>query len=150
MSPPADTQGRGASDKNRRTGHLDDADYQRLLAFRTELRDFLRWSEQTAGAAGLTPSLHQLLLAVRGHPSTIGPTVGEAAEKLHVRHHSVVELAQRAEAAGLAERVRDAADHRKVRLRLTDRGREQLELLTREHLPRIEILGDMLGSLLHE
>ena len=34
---------------------LRDEDYQRLLAFRTELRDFLRWSEQAAHDAGLTP-----------------------------------------------------------------------------------------------
>ena len=47
---------------------LLDEDYQRLLAFRSELRDFLRWSEQTAHDAGLTPSLHQLLLVMRGHP----------------------------------------------------------------------------------
>ena len=47
---------------------LLDEDYQRLLAFRSELRDFLRWSEQAAQDAGLTPSLHQLLLVMRGHP----------------------------------------------------------------------------------
>ena len=54
---------------------LEDEDYQRLLAFRTELRDFLRWSEQAAHDGGLTSSLHQLLLVVRGHPSESGPTM---------------------------------------------------------------------------
>lgn len=128
------------------TRRLDDTDYQRLLAFRTELRDFLRWSEQAAHDAGLTPSLHQLLLVVRGHPSVAGPTIGDAAELLHIRHHSVVELAQRAEAAGLLERVRDERDHRRLHLRLTNHGHVQLESLTRRHLTRIETLAGVLGS----
>jgi DNA-binding MarR family transcriptional regulator len=127
---------------------LLDEDYQRLLAFRSELRGFLRWSEQAAHSAGLTPSLHQLLLVVRGHPLPQGPTIGEAAEQLHVRHNSAVELAQRAEAAGLLLRNRDPADHRQVHLTLTDQGRAQLESLTREHLSRIEALADVLRLVL--
>ena len=128
---------------------LLDEDYQRLLAFRSELRDFLRWSEQTAQNAGLTPSLHQLLLVLRGHPAEPGPTIGQAAEELHIRHHSAVELAQRAEVAGLICRDRDPVDHRRVHLELTDRGREQLESLTREHLTRIQTLAQTLEHVLH-
>jgi DNA-binding MarR family transcriptional regulator len=127
---------------------LSDEDYQRLLAFRSELRGFLRWSEQTAQSAGLTPSLHQLLLVIRGHPVAPGPTIGQAAEELHIRHHSAVELAQRAELAGLICRKRDAADHRRVHLDLTDRGRAQLEALTREHLTRIRTLAETLERVL--
>jgi DNA-binding MarR family transcriptional regulator len=123
---------------------LLDEDYRRLLAFRSELRDFLRWSEQTAQSAGLTPSLHQLLLVVRGHPAASGPTIGQAAEELHIRHHSAVELAQRAESAGLIRRDRDTGDHRRVHLELSDMGLEQLESLTREHLPRIRALAQAL------
>lgn len=104
----------------------------------------MRWSEQAAHDAGLTPSLHQLLLVVRGHPQPPGPTVGQAAEALHVRHHSAVELAQRAEAAGLLRRERDPVDHRQLHLRLTDHGRRQLEELTRKHLPRIQTLTQTL------
>jgi DNA-binding MarR family transcriptional regulator len=129
---------------------LDDGDYQRLLTFRTELRDFLRWSERTAHDAGLTPALHQLLLVVRGHPSVTGPTIGDAAELLHIRHHSVVELAQRAETASLLERVRDDYDHRRLHLTLTSHGHVQLESLTREHLTRIEALADVLDSVVHQ
>jgi DNA-binding MarR family transcriptional regulator len=127
---------------------LRDADYQRLLAFRSELRAFLRWSEQAATEAGLSPSLHQLLLVVRGHERPGGPTVGEAAEELRVRHHSAVELAQRAEAAGLLRRERDPVDHRRLRLQITDVGREQLEALSREHLQRIPRLASALERVL--
>jgi len=125
-------------------------DYQRLLAFRTELRSFLRWSEQAAHEAGLTPSTHQLLLVVRGDGSQAGPTIGEAAESLHIRHHSAVELAQRAEAMGLLMRERDPLDHRRVHLRLTEGGRSRLESLTREHLSRIAALADVLEGVVHK
>ena len=127
---------------------LLDADYQRLLAFRSELREFLRWSEQTAHGAGLTPSLHQLLLVIRGHHTTPGPTIGQAALALDIRHHSAVELARRAEATGLICRERDPLDQRRLHLELTDRGRQQLEILTREHLPRIQALAGILDQVL--
>jgi DNA-binding MarR family transcriptional regulator len=120
---------------------LRDEDYQRLLMFRSELRDFMRWSEQAAHQAGLTPALHQLLLVIRGHDSSHGPTIGQAAEMLHIRHHSTVELAQRAEENGLLMRCRDPIDHRQVHLQLTQHGRSQLETLTRQHLPRIRALA---------
>lgn len=124
---------------------LQAADYQRLLVFRTELRDFLRWSERAAHNAGLTPSLHQLLLVIRGHPSPQGPTISQAAELLHIRHNSAVEITQRAQEAGLLERNRDPADHRQIHLKLTDHGHAQLETLTRQHLPRIKTLARTLG-----
>jgi len=124
-------------------------DYQRLLAFRSGLRAFLRWSEEAARHAGLTPSLHQLLLVVRGSAHPNGPTIGQAAHELHIRHHSAVELAQRAEAAGLLRRERDPVDRRRVRLLLTGAGAEQLDELTTEHLPRIEVLARTLEGVLH-
>jgi DNA-binding MarR family transcriptional regulator len=127
---------------------LGDEDYQRLLAFRKELREFLRWSEQRANDSGLTPSLHQLLLVIRGHHTAPGPAIGEAAEALHIRHHSAVELAQRAESAGLIRRERDSLDQRRIHLELTDHGCRQLESLTRAHLPRIEALAGILDHVL--
>ena len=67
-----------------------DEDYRRLLELRTGLRRFLRWSEQHAEAAGLTPAQHQLLLAIRGHRDPRGPTVGDVAGYLMLRPHSAV------------------------------------------------------------
>jgi DNA-binding MarR family transcriptional regulator len=125
---------------------LRPGDYARLLAFRSELRAFMRWSEQAAHAADLTPSLHQLLLVVQGHPARPGPTIGEVARELDVRHHSAVELAQRAQAAGLLARRRDREDHRQVHLQLTAAGRLRLEDLTRRHLPRIAQLARALEA----
>ena|SRR5688572_26042482 len=111
--------------------------YQRLLEFRTGLRRFLRWSEEQAAAVGLTPAQHQLLLAIRGHPHPSGPTVGDVADYLLLRHHSTVGLIDRAEAAGFVRRDRDAEDHRVVRLRLTAAGRRRIEMLVETHLAEI-------------
>jgi len=58
---------------------LTQSDFEHQLELRTGLRRFLRWSERQARAVGLTPAKHQLLLAIKGHPDTAGPTIGELA-----------------------------------------------------------------------
>jgi DNA-binding MarR family transcriptional regulator len=128
-------------------GDLDQRDYERLLAFRTGLRRFLAWSGQQAEAAGITPAQHQLLLAVRGHPDPRGPTIGEIAGYLLVRHHSAVELIDRAAAAGLVVRQGDREDARTVRIALTPRGLERLERLAGSHLEELHRLSAELHSL---
>jgi DNA-binding MarR family transcriptional regulator len=126
---------------------LEQRDYERLLAFRTGLRRFLSWSGQQAEAAGITPAQHQLLLAVRGHPDRRGPTVGEIAGYLLVRHHSAVELIDRAVAAGLVTRRMDDEDARAVRVALTPLGRERLEGLAASHLEELDRLTSDLRAL---
>jgi DNA-binding MarR family transcriptional regulator len=122
-------------------------DYRRLLELRTGLRRFLRWSEQQARAAGLTPAQHQLLLAIRGHPDSRGPTVGDVAGYLLLRHHSVVGLVDRAEAAGLVTRRPDAANLSAVRLQLTDKGSRRLDALSEQHLEELEHLAPTMHAL---
>lgn len=120
---------------------LSDADYVRLLALRTGLRHFERWSARQARAAGLTPAHHQLLLAVRGHGGADDPTIGEVADYLLLRHHSTVELIDRAEASGLVRRARSEEDHRVVRLSLTEEGAARLEALSELHLEELHRLA---------
>jgi DNA-binding MarR family transcriptional regulator len=126
---------------------LTDADYRRLLDFRDGLRRFLRWSEDQAKAVGLTPAQHQLLLAIRGHDDPDGPTIGDVAHHLLLRHNSAVELLDRAQGAGLVERVVDEVDHRVVRLRLTRDGERRLAALTEQHLEELRRLGPRLRPL---
>jgi DNA-binding MarR family transcriptional regulator len=100
----------------------------------------MRWSEEQAVAAGVTPRQHQLMLAIRGHDDVRGPTIGEVADYLVSRHHTVVELVDRAAAAGLVTRHQDPNDHRVVRLELTPTGAqilEQLGSITVEELSRL-------------
>ena len=124
-----------------------DEDYRRLLELRTGLRRFLRWSEQQAEAAGVTPAQHQLLLAIRGHPDERGPTIGEAAGYLLLRHHSVVGLVDRAENAGLIVRMPDPENRSIVRLRLTEQGATQLDTLSELHLAELAHLAPTMHAL---
>lgn len=126
---------------------MTDADYRRLLQFRTGLRRFLHWSEEQAGHLGVAPGQHQLLLAVRGHLDERGPTIGDLAHYLLLRHHSAVGLVDRAEGAGLVERVPDADDARVVRVRLTPTGADALERLSAAHLQELERLVPRLARL---
>lgn len=126
---------------------LPDDVYRRLLALRTGLRRFQHWSEAQARAAGLTPAQHQLLLAVRGHDDPQGPKVSDVADSLLLRHHSVVGLVDRAEAAGLLRRVRDDNDHRVVRLHLTPSGEDRLAALSALHLEELRRLARQLPDL---
>lgn len=100
----------------------------------------MHWSEHQAASAGLTPAQHQLLLAIRGHPDPRGPTIGEVADYLALRHHSAVELAGRAEKAGHVRRSHDPLDHRLVRLTLTPGGEEHIRHLSEAHLAELRQL----------
>jgi len=126
---------------------LSERQYRDLLAFRVELRRFNRWSEDQARAAGLTHAQHQLLLAVRAHADPRGPTMGEVADYLLLRHHSAVELVDRAATAGLLERSRDDGDARVVRLELTPLGAERIAQLTALHLEEMRRLAPFLDHL---
>ncbi|MBB2893126.1 MarR family transcriptional regulator [Flexivirga oryzae] len=126
---------------------VTDADYARLLRMRTRLRKFEHWSAAQAAAMGLTASQHQLLLAIRGHGGDEGPTIGEVADYLLVRHNTAVELVNRTQELGLIDRHRDGADHRVVRLSLTDEGRERLNALSADHLEELARLAQVVDEL---
>jgi DNA-binding MarR family transcriptional regulator len=127
--------------------HLSDEQYRELLQLRTALRRFLHWSDEQAAAAGITGQQHQLLLAVRGHDGPLAPTIGEVADHLMLRHHSAVELVDRAEQAGLVRRVLAVDDRRVVRLSLTAPGRRVLERLSAAHLDEFARLAPTVGRL---
>ena len=124
-----------------------DADYRRLLQFRTGLRRFLRWSEEQAEKVGLTTAQHQLILAIRGHDGDRGPTIGDVAGYLLLRHHSAVGLVDRAVKSGLVERSEDPEDRRVVRLRVTPQGMEILQQLSSLHMKEIERLTPLLQAI---
>jgi DNA-binding MarR family transcriptional regulator len=124
---------------------VGDAEFVRLLEFRDGLRRFLRWSDRQAQDAGLSAGQHQLLLAVRGHQGL--PSVGDVAAHLLLRHHSAVELVDRAERAGLLRRIADDADQRVVRLELTADGEARLAHLAAAHLEELSRLRPSFAAL---
>lgn len=85
-------------------------DYQALAELRYPLRVFVSCSEQAACERGIEPHQRQLLLAITGLPTGSWPTVRVHAERLRLRHHSVVELIDRLECADLAARTPSPAD----------------------------------------
>ena len=123
-------------------------DFAALLSFRTALRRFNRWSESQAQEVGLTHAQHQLLLAIKGHDDPRGPTIGDAADYLLLRHHSTVELVNRAQAGGYVERVKDGDDGRVVRLRLTEHGEATIDKLTQLHVDELRQLGPLLAHVI--
>jgi DNA-binding MarR family transcriptional regulator len=127
---------------------LSDAEYGQLLAFRTALRRFLRWSEEQATALGITPAQHQLLLAIRGHAGPLGPSIGDVADALLLRHHSAVGLVDRAVVAKLVERRSNPEDQRLVRLRLTPLGARRLRQLAGLHLAELRRMMPAVGPAL--
>lgn len=137
--------GSGSAPRRSRSGaDLSDAEYERLLEWRTGLRRFLDWSARQAADAGVSPAQHQLLLAIRGLGE---PTIGEVAEVLLLRHHSAVGLVTRAEEAALLIRRPDLQDARVVRLALTAKGRRTLRHLSALHRDELARLRPRLAPL---
>jgi DNA-binding MarR family transcriptional regulator len=108
-------------------------DYRALAEFRYEIRKFLRSSEEAARAAGLEPQQHQLLLAVKGMPDGMRGRISEIAERLQLQHHSTVELVDRLERNGYANRKRSEHDKREVLIVLTPKGERVLRELALHH-----------------
>jgi DNA-binding MarR family transcriptional regulator len=110
-----------------------EVDYQALARFRHALRAFLHFSQEVARQAGTNPAQYQLLVAIRGAEGPEAPSVGELAEALMLRHHSAVELINRAQATGLVKRAGDPIDHRRQRVFLTELGAAKLSELAARH-----------------
>jgi DNA-binding MarR family transcriptional regulator len=106
---------------------------QTLAEFRYALRQFLHFSEQAAAEVGLHPQQHQLLLQIAGIPDGVAPTISYAAERLGLRHHTVVELSKRCEEQGLIRRTQNTHDRRCVELQITSQGRQLLRSLSEDH-----------------
>ncbi len=126
---------------------LDHSDFQHLLELRTGLRRFLRWSEDQAKAAGLTAAKHQLLLAIKGDPNPAGPTIGDIADHLVLRHHSAVGLVDRAVKDGLVQRNPDPVSKSVVRVTLTPTGAAKLDALAEAHMEEIAHLAPTMRTL---
>jgi DNA-binding MarR family transcriptional regulator len=123
---------------------LTKQDFEALARFRFGIRRYLRFSEETVRSHGFTPQQYQLLLALKGFPGREWATVGELADRLQLRHHSVVELVNRAQAEGLVERASHPDDARAVRVVLTAHGERILSRLSTVHRDELRRMQDAL------
>ena len=128
---------------------IEGKDYRTLALVRAELRAFAHFTETSTGRVGLTPQQHQVLLALRA--SSDGElTIGQLAETMMVKPHSISGMADRLQALGLVERVPDKDDRRRVHLRLTEKARDLLASLGEVHKAELRRIRPLLTALLAE
>jgi DNA-binding MarR family transcriptional regulator len=117
-------------------------DYRALADFRFQLRGFQRRSEEAAHEAGIEPQQYQLLLMTKGlEAAGEEPSIKRLAERLHLKHHSVVGLADRLATKGLIVRDRGRADRRQAVIRLTPAGETLMSGLSAFHREVLRNLG---------
>jgi len=120
------------------------ADYRALAEFRYQIRAFLAFSERMAREHAIEPQQHQLLLACKGLPATMRPTMGTLAQRLCVEHHTAVGLVDKLEARGLVRRVASPKDRREVLVEITSSGDTMLASLSQLHREQLSMVGPQL------
>ena len=126
------------------TGEISAAEYQALAQLRYLIRHFVSEGDKVARAAGLEPQQYLFLLTVRGLPEGEEATIRNLAERLALKHHSVVELIDRLEAHGYVRRSRSRDDRRRVLVSLLPRGEKLLEQVVRNRIDELRTSGTAL------
>jgi DNA-binding MarR family transcriptional regulator len=109
-----------------------------MAEYRYAIRRFLRFSEEAARKAGVTPQQYQLMLAIKGYPGREHANITELAERMQLDHHSTVGLIDRTEERGLVRREQDQHDRRQVNVRLTEAGESLLRQLAEVHREQLK------------
>src|SRR5882724_6408630 len=78
---------------------------------------------------------------IRGLPAGQEATIQTLAERLALKHHSVVELIDRLEAHGYVRRSRSRDDRRRVLVTLLPRGEKLLEQVARDRIGELRSSG---------
>ena len=125
---------------------LSTAEYQALAELRYRIRKFLREGDTVASETGLEPQQYLLLLMIRGIPDGQEATVSNLAERLVLKHHSVVELIDRLETHGYVRRSRSREDRRSVLVSLLPRGTKLLEQVAQHRVGELRASGAALAS----
>jgi isopenicillin-N epimerase len=131
--PRSAARGPAESDsRERRHGEIvvqvSNVNYVEAAEFRSQLRRFLRRSEEISRRHGLTPRQYLLLLMIRASEETTEPaTIGHLVDRLALTQSTVTELVQRAEEAGLVGRRQSPDDGRVAYLSLTSLGAKRLQ-----------------------
>lgn len=120
---------------------LKKSDYVTLANFRNSLRRFLHETSEAARDHGITPQQHQVMLAIKGAEKKNWLSVGELANAMQVRHHSMVALIDRCERADLVKREKGELEDRRIaRVSLTSKGEKIIEKLSFENRRELNLL----------
>ena len=139
---------RATAQKHASAGLSSVTDFRALAELRHQIRRFLKFSEAEARAAGIEPQQHQLLLAVKGLPGGLRPTIRTIADRLQVQHHTAVGLLDRLVAAKLARRRTSDVDRREILVEITPRGETLLQKLSLLHSAELRTVGPALAAAL--
>jgi len=120
------------------------AEYRALAELRYRIRRFLREGDAVARTCGLEPQQYLLLLALRGLPEGEQATIRALAERLALKHHSVVELVDRLELHGYVKRTRGKDDRRRVLVALLPRGERMLAQVAQHRIGELRSTGHQL------
>lgn len=124
------------------------AEYRALADFRYQIRRYLHFSQEQARSHQLEPQQHQVLLAIKGLPADVQPTIGELASRLQLKHHSTVELVDRLAGHGYVARASGTGDRRQVIVHLTRSGARVLRSLSLAHRRELDTAGPALSRAL--
>jgi DNA-binding MarR family transcriptional regulator len=116
-------------------------DYATLAELRYYIRRLLRTRELAARALGVEPQQYQLLLQVKGLADGRPVTIARLADRLQLRHHTVVELVDRLVDRGLLSRARTPSDRRAVALTLRPAAETVVKKLSTDALAEIRTEG---------
>ena len=107
--------------------------YEALAELRYLGRKFLRFSKDLLRAkVGLNPEQYEALLAIKAFPGK-SLTISQLSERLQVKHHSAVNIADRLSERKLIRRQAGEQDRRERHLELTDKGEKLIEELATVH-----------------
>jgi DNA-binding MarR family transcriptional regulator len=134
--------------KTSRIRSEQEVDYRTLAALRYQIRRFLRTREVAAREAGVEPQHYLLLLQIKGLEDEQRATVGALAERLQLRHHTVVELIDRLATRKLVVRHRSRSDRRQVVVELRPAGDAVLKRLAQYSIAELRTEGPALVSAL--
>jgi len=123
------------------TWEISTAEYRALAQLRYLIRHFVSEGDTVSRAVGLEPQQYLLLLSVRGLPDGQEATIRTLAERLALKHHSVVELIDRLEAHGYVRRTRGREDRRRVLVSLLPRGERMLEQVAQHRISELRATG---------
>src|SRR5690349_8861612 len=118
------------------SGRADDDEFLRTVAalsdFRFALRQFLSFSESMVRSLGVTSQQHQTLL-ILVEAGDEGVMIRDLAERMLMLPHGAVQLVNRLEEAGLAERRTHANDGRISQVHATPKAVELMRVLVKAH-----------------
>ena len=123
---------------------------RRAADLRLALRRFHAATDRVVRSTGLTSRQYLLLLVIESSPPRSAMRIGDLAEALNLVPSSMTELLDRAESAGLVERVASADDGRVTHVRSTAEGRLRLRNAFRELAGERRVLAGTALALLSD